>query len=535
MDNRHFFKNIIIGAGPAGIQLAYYYEKYNIEYVVLEKESIAGSFFDNFPHSGKLISINKKYTGSDDKEFNLRHDWNSLLNDDDFSFKNYSDDYYPSSKALVEYLNDFAKKFELKIKYNVKVITVEKGEKSENNEINYKIITENNEIYECNKLVVAVGLSKPYRPNFNSAPDSIKHYGDFPQGYFLDKDNLKKYENKKIIIIGGGNATFELANMLNNVCSTIGIIGSVKSNMAISSHYTGDLRSVYMPFLDTFYLKSLNFIVCDFNTEKFPNKKIIEKEENGVKKYTIVEASDESEEAFGNIKNYDEIIYCTGWQFNNSIFKFDVNLTKNKKYPEINGKYESSNNPNLFFIGSLMHSLDCKKSSGGFIHGFRYLIKSFVNMNYNIPNKVLEFKLNGNLDCYNDLAKHIMYRVNNASSLYQMYGIMSDIFYFDETTKCIKYVEDVTVFNIKKYTSSNNIIKFNKLVLKYRNNYEYDLRKMGTFDYVDPIFLHIEISIHNGNNPVDNIIFSDQLVADFSADSYIKKLSRCLYSCFLVF
>ena len=57
------------------------------------------------------------------------------------------------------------------------------------------------------------------------------------------------------------------------------------------------------------------------------------------------------------------------------------NLTKNKKYPEINGKYESSNNTNLFFIGSLMHSLDCKKSSGGFIHGFRYLIKFFVNMN----------------------------------------------------------------------------------------------------------------------------------------------------------
>ena len=534
MENSHFFKNIIIGAGPAGIQLAYYYEKHNIEYVVLEKEKISGSFFHNFPHSGKLISINKKYTGSDDKEFNLRHDWNSLLNDDDFSFKNYSDDYYPSSKSLVEYLNDFSKKFELKIKYNVKVVKVEKSEKSENNEINYKIITENNEIYECNKLVVAVGLSKPHLPNFNSAPDSIKHYGDFPKGYFLDKDILKKYENKKIIIIGGGNASFELANMLNNVCSTIGIIGSSKSNMAISSHYTGDLRSVYMPFLDTFYLKSLNFIVSDYNIETFQTDKIIEIEENGVKKYTIVDAS-HGGNSFGNIKNYDEIIYCTGWQFNNSIFKFDVNLTKNKKYPEINGKYESSNNPNLFFIGSLMHSLDCKKSSGGFIHGFRYLIKSFVNMNYNIPNKVLEFKLNGNLDCYNDLAKHIMYRVNNASSLYQMYGIMSDIFYFDETTKCIKYVEDVTVFNIKKYTSSNNIIKFNKLVLKYRNNYEYDLRKMGTFDYVDPIFLHIEISIHNDNNEVDNVIFADQLVADFSADSYIKKLSRCLYSCFLVF
>ena len=72
-------KNIIIGAGPAGIQLASYFKEEGIDYLILERTQLCGSFFNVYPHSGKLISINKKYTGNDNSDFNLRHDWNSLL------------------------------------------------------------------------------------------------------------------------------------------------------------------------------------------------------------------------------------------------------------------------------------------------------------------------------------------------------------------------------------------------------------------------------------------------------------------------
>ena len=68
------YKNIIIGAGPAGIQLAYYFKENNIPYIILEKTQMCGSFFDKFPLSGKLISINKRNTGSDIPDFNLRHE-----------------------------------------------------------------------------------------------------------------------------------------------------------------------------------------------------------------------------------------------------------------------------------------------------------------------------------------------------------------------------------------------------------------------------------------------------------------------------
>ena len=100
----NYIENIIIGAGPAGLQLGYFFKKYNIEYVILEKNNSCGSFFNNYPHSKKLISINKVNTGSNNKEFNLRHDWNSLLNDEGHLFKEYSNKFYPDSRLLYNYL-----------------------------------------------------------------------------------------------------------------------------------------------------------------------------------------------------------------------------------------------------------------------------------------------------------------------------------------------------------------------------------------------------------------------------------------------
>ena len=72
-----FCDNIILGSGPAGIQLGYFFEKHHIKYLIIEKNKISGSFFEKYPHSKELISLNKIFTGKNDADFNLRHDWNS--------------------------------------------------------------------------------------------------------------------------------------------------------------------------------------------------------------------------------------------------------------------------------------------------------------------------------------------------------------------------------------------------------------------------------------------------------------------------
>lgn len=43
-----------------------------------------------------------------------------------------------------------------------------------------------------------------------------------------------------------------------------------------------------------------------------------------------------------------------------------------KKYVTIDHNYESKTMPGVFVAGTASHSLDWRKSAGGFIHGFRY-------------------------------------------------------------------------------------------------------------------------------------------------------------------
>ena len=96
--NDNYTDYLIIGAGPAGLQLGYFFEKAGRNYRILEAGPTPGTFFRTFPRHRTLISINKVYTGFDDPEMNLRWDWNSLLSDDDeMLLKNYTGKYFPDA------------------------------------------------------------------------------------------------------------------------------------------------------------------------------------------------------------------------------------------------------------------------------------------------------------------------------------------------------------------------------------------------------------------------------------------------------
>jgi thioredoxin reductase len=517
------YDNIIIGAGPAGLQLGYFFSKLNINYVILERNNIAGSFFDKYPHSGKLISINKRHVGREIPDFKLRHDWNSLLSDENLLFTDYSKDFYPDKNDMVRYLNDYAVKNNLNILYGMNVELINKNDDCYRLKIKNK---ENEEVYyECIKLICATGLSKPNIIINADVKIPLKHYCEYEKDYFLKEENLKNYINKKVLIIGGGNAGYELANILTNYASHIRIFQKREKLLSLNSNYTGDIRAVYLPFLDTFYLKSLNSVYDDGNIKI--------KQENENSKYEVIV------EFYNKSKNTyicDHVILATGWKFDRSIFNFPLFTVNKDKYPKINHKYESENNKNLFFIGTLMHSLDFKKSSGGFIHGFRYLIKYFININYDRTFNIINYNYK-NLE---EITNYILYKINNTSPIYQMHSVIGDILCFDKITKEIKYVNDVsTNFIMFNKIFSSNIDKiFIVITLEFSDEKIFNTLKLGLkfskigFEnqarYIHPIFRFYEFE-NNIFNLIEEQHLDEDLEADFTEkEVYYDRILRIL-------
>lgn len=517
------YQTIIVGAGPAGLQLGYFLEKEAIEYLILERADSAASFFQTYPHSGKLISINKPNTGRTDPEFNLRHDWNSLLEDGPIRFTEYTDDYYPDHKDLVEYMNDYATRHKLKIKYNSNVKKITKNKKG------YVLHMSNGDIYTCEQLIMATGLSSPIYPNvIDNSIVKPKHYGEYEKDYFKKEENLELFRNKSLVIIGNGNAAYELGNLLNPYCSTVFVQGRRPKEWALSTHYTGDLRSIYLPFFDTFLLKSLNAI------NRYDNIKLIINQETKTSKYVFSylcseECSKQHPLLRESIDGFDHVIYCTGWKFNQSIFDFPVNTTANNKYPHITETYESSNNPNLFFIGSLMHSHDFKRGSGGFIHGFRYLIKYFFQLHYT---QRYDISIINNID---ELTKQFITRINTSSSLYQMYGQMCDIFYYNKTSDSFVYYNNMTNFSFISDTFSNDTTYF-ILQLEYGSPITNIMQiAEGRGDItkgkeIYSILLHPVIRVFNKEKKlIDEIHFVEDILTNFNdIPTYHDKFLRTI-------
>ncbi|XP_059809765.1 FAD-dependent oxidoreductase domain-containing protein 2 isoform X2 [Hypanus sabinus] len=141
----------VIGAGPGGLQIGYFLHQSQRRYLIFERSNISGSFFIHYPRHRKLISINKRYTGKQNREFNLRHDWNSLLShDDNLLFKHYSKDFFPHADTMLQYLNDFTKTLKLKVQYNTDIKWIEAESDPQAWNGHYFFLTDqNNHHYRC--------------------------------------------------------------------------------------------------------------------------------------------------------------------------------------------------------------------------------------------------------------------------------------------------------------------------------------------------------------------------------------------------
>ncbi|MDJ0774170.1 MAG: NAD(P)-binding domain-containing protein [Mastigocoleus sp. MO_167.B18] len=412
------FEYLIVGAGPAGLQLGYFLEKSNRNYLILEAGDCPGTFFKKYPRHKRLISINKIYTGYDDSEINLRWDWNSLLSDsEEMLFKNYSKEYLPHADDFVRYLGDFVTHFNLKVKCNCQAVKIFKNDK-------FVVVDKNGNIYSTMRLIIATGFSKPYVPLIPGI-ELTENYTDVS----IDPED---FANQKVLIIGKGNSGFETADNLLATASLIHIVSPNPVSMAWKTKYVGHLRAVNNNILDTYQLKSQN-IILDAAIEKIEYHK-----GQYIATFAYSHVNDEVEELI-----YDRIIVCTGFRFDDSIFDDSCKpkLVINNRFPSQTSEWESSNVSDLYFVGILSHMRDYKKKQSGFIHGFRY--------NVRVLHHILEHKYYGrDLPCHfidatpENLTQVIIQRVNQSSGLWQQTGFLCDCIIISENGKTAQYFTD---------------------------------------------------------------------------------------------
>jgi thioredoxin reductase len=395
---------LVLGAGPAGLQLGFFLQQANRDYLILEAGSTAGTFFRAFPRHRRLLSINKVHSGWTDPEVRLRVDWNSLLSDNpELRFARYSERYFPIADDLVRYLTDFAEASQLRIRYDTRVVRINKENGC------FRAIDEGGRTYEAKRLVVATGVTKPYIPAI-SGIETADLYGDV-------SINPRDFVDQRVLIIGKGNSAFETADNLIETAAVIHVAGPSSVHLAWRSHFVGHLRAVNNNLLDTYQLKSQNALL-DGTVQRVERR-------NG--SYVVTLSFARANEVTKDLR-YDRVIVCTGFRFDPSIFADDCRpaLVLHDRFPAQTPEWQSTNVPDLYFAGTLMQVRDYRKSTGAFIHGFRYGVRSL--------HRILERKYHGVAWPHRPLASSpgalmeaVIARVNRTSALWQLFAFLCDL------------------------------------------------------------------------------------------------------------
>jgi thioredoxin reductase len=410
---------LVVGAGPAGLQLAYQLKRAGHDYLVLEAGDAPGTFFKTFPRHRVLISVNKVHTGWDDPELNLRMDWNSLLSDDpDLVFPRYSDVFLPDAEDLLRYFADFAAKHELKIQYNTRVERIRREDV-------FTVTDSEGVEYRAKQLIVATGVTKPNTPDIPGI-ELVTQYTDVSV-------DPAEFTNQRVLVIGKGNSAFETADNLVASAAVVHVGGPSSLQLAWRTHFVGHLRAANNNILDAYQLK-LQHAILDGTIKK------VERDESG---YTVTYSFSRANEVIKELR-YDRVILCTGFRFDASIFDESCRpeLTINDRFPAQTSSWESVNVPGLYFAGTITQVRDFKKSTSAFIHGFRYGARAL--------SKILDERNHGNQWPHAELSSGIeeltgavITRINRTSALYQQFGFLGDLLVVDGGTA--RYYEEVPV------------------------------------------------------------------------------------------
>ncbi|NUR27317.1 MAG: NAD(P)-binding domain-containing protein [Catenulispora sp.] len=402
--SRHRFA--ILGAGPAGVQLASYLRAAGADYVILERADGPASFFRRFPRHRKLISLNKLNVGTDDREIQLRWDWNSLLSAEDKPvFADYSRDWFPDADTLVQYVTDFQKTHVPDVRFGVDVVRVSRTDDG------FRLLTADGEVVEAECLIAATGWGGPNIP----AIEGIEH----AVGYEDASTDPAQYRDKRVLVIGKGNSAFETALPMLGHARVVHLASPNPVRLAWHSKHPGDVRGQFGALLDGYWFKTLDAVLeCQVDR--------IRPHENGFRvdiTYTLAGGEQTS-------LDYDTVICCTGFRMDTSIFDDScrVDLMPNGRIPASGPDWQSPSVDGLYFAGTIAQARDTKHASSPFIDGFRYNLRALTELlleryeNRPLPRERVRTA---------DLTSTILDRLNGSSAVGTQFEYLVDAFVLD--------------------------------------------------------------------------------------------------------
>lgn len=445
------FEYIIVGAGPAGLQMAYFMERGQRKYLAVEAAPVPGAFFQTQPRHRQLLSLNKRFNGFPEHEFNMRHDWNSLLSEEGAPlFRDYSQELYPNADDYVRYLAAFAEQHRLRVRYNTRVASISRDVQGR-----FAVSDTEGNQWTCDRVIMGTGACAPFVPPEIDGIQCAAGYED----HDLDP---AVYENKTVLIIGRGNSALEVANHLAGHAAIIHVaIGNRPIQLAWETHYAGHIRSINNTMLEMFHVKALHGALglCV--------RKLRRSEDGGYDVVAEEEVPHWREPGMLELQlHYDHVIRCTGFKYvTPELFSDEVRPAscKKNKYPMLDSMWQSSV-PDVYYVGTAMGSRD-KQAASSFIHGFRYNVRSLFRLlehryhGKELPNT--EYPLQSAADLQR-LAAGLLERLSNTAALYQQFGVLCDVLLFQEG-RCTVFHELPVAYALEqaRFTTNADIIVVN--------------------------------------------------------------------------
>jgi thioredoxin reductase len=194
---------VVVGSGPGGLQTSYALSRLGVEHAVLSADEAPGGMFRKWPMFQRLISSSKLDAPPprETREYEW-YDQNSLVAEEPalraLVPAEMGRQFFPTRAEMEAGLSAFADRARLRVRYGC----AWEATRREDGEV---VLTTADGDYRCRAALFALGVTEPWK----SAIPGIEHVP-----HYADAGEPKRYEGRRVFVIGKRNSGFEIADAL---------------------------------------------------------------------------------------------------------------------------------------------------------------------------------------------------------------------------------------------------------------------------------------------------------------------------------